>query len=88
MSGITKEGSGKKTKIRVKDAFKEDVGRGIVRIDPEVIENLKLKTGDIIEIIHPISNKKTAALLYPGKNEDRGTKTIRIDSSLRRNRSS
>jgi len=85
MSGITKEGRGKKTKIRIKDAFKEDVGRGIVRIDPEVIENLKLKTGDIIEIIHPIANKKTAALLYPGKNEDRGTKTIRIDSSLRRN---
>jgi hypothetical protein len=24
-------------KLRVKDAFKEDAGRGIVRIDPEVM---------------------------------------------------
>ena len=41
-------------KVRIKDAFKEDAGRGIVRIDPEVIEELKLRTGDVIEITHPI----------------------------------
>ena len=33
----------------------------------------------------PLSEKKTAALLWGGKVEDEGTNSIRIDSSLRRN---
>ncbi len=74
-----------KNKLKVKDAFKEDVGRGIVRIDPDIVEALQFKTGDVIEISHPINQKRTAALLYPGKNEDRGSETIRIGPSLRRN---
>ncbi|MFX1590389.1 MAG: CDC48 family AAA ATPase [Promethearchaeota archaeon] len=85
MSGITRRYEGKGTKLRVKDAFKEDAGRGIVRIDPETIEKLNLRTGDVLEISHPIVNKRSAALLYPGKREDRGTGIIRIDPSLRRN---
>ena len=28
-------------KLRIKDAFKEDAGRGIIRIDPDVISELK-----------------------------------------------
>ena len=48
-----------KYKLRVKDAFKEDAGRGIVRIDPDVFTELDLKVGDIIRINHPIINKKT-----------------------------
>ncbi|TFG07741.1 MAG: AAA family ATPase [Promethearchaeota archaeon] len=74
---------GKKIKLRVKDAFKEDAGRGIIRIDPEIISELKLKTGDVIAIEH--QNMKTAALLYPGRKEDKGSKIIRMDPSLRRN---
>ncbi len=72
-------------KVRIKDAFKEDAGRGIVRIDPELIKELNFKSGDIIEIIHPIVNKKTAAILMTGKSEDANTNIIRIDPSLRRN---
>ena len=72
-------------KVRIKDAFKEDAGRGIIRIDPEIINVLNLKSGDIIEICNPISNKKTAAILMTGKTEDAGTNIIRIDPSLRRN---
>ena len=72
-------------KVRIKDALKEDAGKGRVRIDPDVIKELKLRNGDVIEISHPIDNKKTAALLYPGKMEDKGTNSIRIDQSLRRN---
>ncbi len=79
------EFKGKSHKIRVKDAFKEDSGRGIVRLDPTVEEELKLRTGDVIEILHPVINKRTAALLYPGREEDKDTNTIRIDPSLRRN---
>ncbi|KKK99483.1 hypothetical protein LCGC14_2632300, partial [marine sediment metagenome] len=39
----------------------------------------------VIEIVHPVVGKKTAALLFPGKDEDKGMNTVRIDSSLRRN---
>jgi len=85
MSDITREYKGKDTKVRVKDAYKGDAGRGRIRIDPDLIKELNLKTGDVIEISHPVVFKKTAALLYPGKLEDKGKNTIRIDSSLRRN---
>ncbi len=85
MSEITHEYRGSGRKVRIKDAYKGDSGRGRIRIDPDVIMEMNLKTGDVIEIAHPIAGKKTAALLYPGKDEDRGSNSIRIDSSLRRN---
>ncbi len=72
-------------KLRIKDAFKEDAGRGIIRIDPDVIKKLKLKVGDVIRISHPFVNKKTVALLSSGRIEDNGTQVIRMDPSLRRN---
>ena len=79
------KGGNKNRKVRVKDALKEDSGRGRIRIDPDVIKDLNLRNGDVIQITHPITKKDTAALLYPGKSEDLGTNTIRIDPSLRRN---
>ena len=85
MSGITSGNEERAGSLRVKDAFKEDAGRGIVRIDPDIIQDLNLKTGDVLEISHPGSNKKTAALLYPGRKEDKGSGIIRMDTSLRRN---
>ena len=85
MSGITRGDRGKGTKLRIKDAFKEDAGRGVVRTDPETIEKLNLRTGDVLEISNPLVNKISAALLYPGKREDSGTGIIRIDPSIRRN---
>ncbi|NVM17679.1 MAG: CDC48 family AAA ATPase [Candidatus Lokiarchaeota archaeon] len=85
MSGISSGIEGKDSRLRVKDAFKDDSGLGRVRIDPEVVKKLKLKTGDAIEIFHPISKSKTAALLFPGKQEDSGTGFIRLDPFLRRN---
>ncbi|MCK4687058.1 MAG: AAA family ATPase, partial [Candidatus Lokiarchaeota archaeon] len=72
-------------KLRIKDAFKEDAGRGIIRIDPNIIKKHKLQSGDIIEIINPNSKKSTAALLSTGKEDDKGANIIRIDPSLRRN---
>lgn len=85
MSGVSSGIEGKDNRLRVKDAFKEDSGLGRVRIDPVVVRKLKLKTGDAIEIFHPISKSKTAALLFPGKQEDSGTDFIRLDNFLRRN---
>jgi transitional endoplasmic reticulum ATPase len=72
-------------KVRIKDALKEDAGRGIIRIDPNIIEELRLRTNDVIGISHPVSRKKTAALLATGRNEDKGNNIIRMDPSERRN---
>ncbi|MFW9951855.1 MAG: CDC48 family AAA ATPase [Candidatus Thorarchaeota archaeon] len=72
-------------KVRIKDAFKEDAGRGIIRIDSEVINELNLKVGNVIQITHPIHKKTTAALLASSKNEDKSKRVIRMDPSLRRN---
>ena len=72
-------------KMRIKDAFKEDAGRGIVRLDPELVKELGFKIGDVIEIFHPSRDKKTAALLSNGREEDRGKNTLRLDPSQRRN---
>ena len=82
---MTQEDKGRGRKVRVKDAFKEDVGRGKIRIDPEVIKEMNLKTGDVIEIYHPTTQQSTAGLLWGGKSDDKGLNIIRIDASLRRN---
>ncbi|MFX1408378.1 MAG: AAA family ATPase, partial [Promethearchaeota archaeon] len=73
------------SKVRIKDAFKEDAGRGIVRIDPDLISKLNFKIGDVIEINHPLARKTTVALLSTSKEEDKGKGIIRLDPSLRRN---
>jgi len=84
MGEISKKINGN-TKVRIKDAFKEDAGRGIIRIDPHLINSLSLKVGDVVEITHPIFHKKTVALLSAGKAEDMGMNIIRMDPTLRRN---
>ncbi|MBD3255790.1 MAG: CDC48 family AAA ATPase [Candidatus Lokiarchaeota archaeon] len=82
---MTREFKGEGERLRVKDAFKEDAGRGIVRIDPDIIKSSSWKTGDVLSISHPVANKRSAALLYPGRAEDKGTGIIRMDPSIRRN---
>ncbi|MFX0030492.1 MAG: hypothetical protein ACFE8B_14875 [Candidatus Hermodarchaeota archaeon] len=85
MSEITRKYKGNARKVRIWDAYKGDAGRGRIRIDPAVIREMNLKNGDVIEIANSNEGKKTAALLFPGKEEDRGSGSIRIDASLRRN---
>jgi len=85
MSEMSEAGGREGRKVRVKDAFKQDAGRGIVRVDPELVNLQGWKTGDVLAIRHPKTLEKTAALLYPGRSEDKGTNIIRMDASLRRN---
>lgn len=85
MSEMSEAGGREGRKVRVKDAFKQDAGRGIVRVDPELVNLQGWKTGDVLAISHPKTLEKTAALLYPGRSEDKGTNVIRMDASLRRN---
>ena len=68
--------------LRVAEALTRDVGRGIARIDPDVLSNLGWRTGDVIEIE---GKKTTAALLWPAPQSDTGREIIRIDGSTRNN---
>ncbi len=72
----------KEAVLRVAEAYYRDVGRSIARIDPEVMEELGLQSGDIIEII---GKDSVPAIVWPGYPEDRGKRIIRIDGSLRSN---
>ncbi|MEM2341038.1 MAG: CDC48 family AAA ATPase [Candidatus Bathyarchaeia archaeon] len=74
--------SSKVATLRVAEAHGRDVGRGIARIDPKVMENLDLTPGDVIEIS---GKRKTAAICWPGYAEDSGKGIIRVDGYIRRN---
>ncbi len=79
MSG---KGKDKDITLRVAEAYYRDVGRGVARIDPAVMEKYGLQSGDIIEII---GKSSVPAIVWPGYPEDRGTGVIRIDGSIRSN---
>ncbi|MBS7604819.1 MAG: CDC48 family AAA ATPase [Candidatus Bathyarchaeia archaeon] len=68
--------------LRVAEARGRDVGRGIARVDPKVMEILDLTPGDVIEIS---GKRKTVAICWPGYSEDAGKGIIRIDGYIRRN---
>ena len=70
------------TTLKVSEARPNDVGRGIVRLDPKILEQLDLGAGDVIQIS---GKRTTAALCWPGHREDFGTGIIRMDSYLRSN---
>src|SRR5487761_582243 len=68
--------------VRVGESQARDVGRGIARIDPQVIEEMGWVSGDAIEIE---GKRKTFALLWPGLSSDAGRGIIRIDGHVRNN---
>jgi len=68
--------------LKVAEAYYRDVGRGIARIDPEVMEKLGIQSGDVVEIVGKAS---VPAIAWPSYPEDRGKGIVRIDGSLRSN---
>ena len=52
-------------KMIVKEGFKELVGKDTITIDKEVMDDLELIPGDVIQIIHPKTKKLTAAIIDP-----------------------
>ncbi|MBO8181983.1 MAG: CDC48 family AAA ATPase [Archaeoglobus sp.] len=68
--------------LKVGEAYYRDVGRGIARLDPKVMEELGIQSGDVIEII---GKESVPAIVWPGYPEDRGKGIIRIDGSIRNN---
>lgn len=66
----------------VGEARAEDIGRGILRVDPEVMTMLGLHSGDTVEI----SGARTAvARLLPNFPRDRGKNEARMDGVTRAN---
>src|SRR2546426_1314657 len=74
--------AGREKFLRVAEAKPADAGRGIVRIDPEVMKILELKEGDIVLIE---GSKSTAAGVRRGYPEDANRGVIRMDGMQRRN---
>ena len=68
--------------LKVKEALAKDVGRAIVRIDPEDLNALGLEVGEIVEIE---GKRKTPAKLMPCYAEDRGKGLIQMDGISREN---
>ena len=70
-----------KVTLRVAEAEQRDIGRKIVRIDPQAAQSLNVITGDALELS---SFGKNAVLLsWPGRDKDRGTGLVRIDGYTR-----
>jgi len=68
--------------LKVAEAIQDDVNKGIVRIDSNLMHQIGTKSGDIVEIE---GERKTVGIVdraYPG---DIGLNVIRMDGILRRN---
>ena len=68
--------------LKVAEAFQNDIGRGIVRIDSKTKTELGVSTGDIVKL----TGKKSAlAIVWQAHQDDEGLEMIRIDGILRQN---
>ena len=73
----------KEIKLKVAEANPRDVGRGIARIDPEVMKQLGIAdTGEVISIK---GKKETVAKVMPTFPEFRGRGITQIDGIIREN---
>ncbi|MGV9169589.1 MAG: CDC48 family AAA ATPase [Promethearchaeia archaeon] len=68
--------------LKVAEAEHRDIGRFIVRIDSMSMDEMEIRTGDIVQI-H--GNKDTAAIAWPAYQGDKGKDIIRMDGRIRRN---
>ena len=68
--------------LKVKEALAKDVGRAIVRIDPEDMKALGVEAGEILEVE---GKRKTPAKAMPCYAEERGKGIIQMDGICREN---
>ncbi len=68
--------------LKVAEAISQkDVGQGVARLDPNVMDDLGIRERDLIEIV---GEKRTAAIVLPSQT-DIGLGVIRIDGLVRKN---
>ncbi|MFX1244076.1 MAG: AAA family ATPase, partial [Promethearchaeota archaeon] len=71
-----------KIQLRVVSLPSDEAGRGIVRIDPKIMDQLGVKSGDIIEIT---GKKTTGARVWRGQSIHAGSSKIFMDGLVRSN---
>jgi len=76
------EAQEEKIELRVSEALKNDVGRGVVRLDTVTRDTLNVSAGDIVEIF---GKKSTGAIVWRAYAEDENMGMIRMDGILRQN---
>ncbi len=68
--------------LRVQDPDPSHVGRNIITLDRQSKEKLGVTSGDIVELE---GSRKTAAVIWPARQEDEGRDLIRMDNLIRHN---
>jgi transitional endoplasmic reticulum ATPase len=71
--------------LKITETFSKFVGRGIALIDPRIIEESDLRTGDVLELTNENTSKKSYVLLWSSNPNDYGKGLIRIDGYTREN---
>ena len=79
---MVKNGTTNQVTLKVAETNPKLVGRGMALVDPKVVEELGLSTGDIIELA---GKKKSYVLLWSSQPDDYGKRLIRIDGYTRNN---
>ncbi len=68
--------------LRVVEALTRDVGRGLVRLDPDDMTTMALQTGETVQLT---GKRATVAKALPAYAEDRGQGQVQMDGILREN---
>ncbi|MBR7152807.1 MAG: AAA family ATPase, partial [Candidatus Methanomethylophilaceae archaeon] len=68
--------------IKVAELKPGETGRGVARLDPELMDILGIRVGDIVQVD---GNRKTVVKVLRGPVEDSNRGIIRIDGATRRN---
>ncbi|MEM4714137.1 MAG: CDC48 family AAA ATPase [Candidatus Nanoarchaeia archaeon] len=72
----------KEIRLKVAEAQQDDVNKGIVRIDSQILRDLGLQQGSIVEIE---GSRKTAAIVGRAFPSDIGLPIVRMDGLTRKN---
>lgn len=83
MSTDKKDHQGNQISLRIAETDPKFVGRGVALVDPKVMNDLDLGTGEVVEISS--NRKNTHVLLWSSQHQDYGKKLIRIDGYTRNN---
>ena len=83
MSTDKKDHQGNQISLRIAETDPKFVGRGVALVDPKVMNDLDLITGEVVEISS--NRRNTHVLLWSSQHQDYGKKLIRIDGYTRNN---
>lgn len=72
----------KDTKLKVAEAHQDDVNKGIVRVDSQIIRSLGINIGDVIGIR---GERETLGVVERAYPSDLGLEIIRMDGTVRKN---